>query len=166
VYSELGLGTAFKVYLPRDREAGPSPKASSDLLVPLRGTETILVVEDEDGVRALARQILEGFGYQVLDARQGAEAIGVCEQQPGPIDLLITDVVMPGMSGRQVAEQVAERRPGLRVLFLSGYTDDAIVHHGVLDLGMPFLQKPFSPMALALKVRQVLDDPDRKRERP
>jgi DNA-binding NtrC family response regulator len=122
-----------------------------------RGSETILLVEDEDVVRGLARQILEQAGYNVLDARGGEEAIRLCRERRGPIDLLLTDVVMPETSGKEVAERLTRLRPMTRVLYMSGYTDDAIVHHGVLDSDVEFIQKPFTPSALARKVREVLD---------
>jgi DNA-binding NtrC family response regulator len=127
-----------------------------DTVVP-RGSETILLVEDEDIVRGLARQILEQAGYNVLDARGGEEAIRLCRERRGPIDLLLTDIVMPETSGKEVAERLTRLRPATRVLYMSGYTDDAIVHHGVLDSDVEFIQKPFTPIALARKVREVLD---------
>jgi two-component system cell cycle sensor histidine kinase/response regulator CckA len=156
VYSELGRGTTFKVYLPPAAEpaAGkvlPGPRAAR------HGTETILLVEDEDAVRGITRLALQMHGYTVLEARNGREALGVCERHPGPIHLLITDVVMPDMGGREVAERLTGRQPGLRMLYLLGYTDDAVVRHGVLEAEVAFLQKPFTPAALAAKVRDVLD---------
>jgi two-component system, cell cycle sensor histidine kinase and response regulator CckA len=125
----------------------------------LRGSETILLTEDEEGVRTLARHILEGCGYTVLAATNGAEALGIFEKRGDTIDLLITDVVMPRMSGRQLADQLVGRRPGIKVLYLSGYTDDAVVHHGVNHEQVHFLHKPFKPAGLALKVREVLNAP-------
>jgi two-component system cell cycle sensor histidine kinase/response regulator CckA len=157
VYSEVGKGTSFKVYLPA-AEARPSWERPSRLpQTPRRGTESVLLVEDEDRVRAMTRTALELFGYTVLEARGGEEAIQACATHVGPIDLLITDVVMPGMSGRQVAEAVAAHRPGVKVIYCSGYTDDAVVRHGVLTADTAFLQKPFTVTALANKVRAVLD---------
>jgi PAS domain S-box-containing protein len=157
VYSEPGDGTVFKVFLPQFQQECEAPtKPLIDLVAP-RGSETILLVEDEDVVRGLARQILEQAGYHVLDAPGGDEAIRLCRELRGPIDLLLTDVVMPETSGREVAECLTKLRPATRVLYMSGYTDDAIVHHGVLDSDVEFIQKPFTPIALAQKVREVLD---------
>ena len=157
VYSEPGEGTVLKVFLPQFQSSGePQPKVSVDTVVP-RGSETILLVEDEDVVRGLARQILEQAGYNVLDARGGEEAIRLCHERRAPIDLLLTDVVMPETSGKEVAARLTRLRPLTRVLYMSGYTDDAIVHHGVLDSDVEFIQKPFTPIALARKVREVLD---------
>ncbi|MCI0681977.1 MAG: PAS domain S-box protein [Gemmataceae bacterium] len=158
VYSEVGLGTTFKIYLPRDRSAPRSGKSHPGLGAPRQGTETILLVEDEDGVRGLASVALRNYGYKVLEAASGGEAFLLCERADEAIHLLVTDVVMPNMSGRQLAERLAALRPSMKVLYLSGYTDDAIVQHGVLDAGTPFLHKPFSPDALARKVREVLDE--------
>ncbi len=126
-----------------------------------QGTETVLLVEDEQAVRRMARHILEASGYTVLEAASGLEAIEVCKVHDGPVDLLLTDVVMPHMSGPRLSEEVMKIWPGISVLFMSGYTDNAIVQHGMLKEGMHFLQKPFSPDALALKVRESLDSPDK-----
>jgi CheY-like chemotaxis protein len=125
--------------------------------VSVRGTETVLLAEDAGPLRAVARQILQRNGYTVLDALDGKAALAEAAEHDGPIHLLLTDVVMPDMSGRQLAEQVKERRPDIRVLFVSGYTDDAIIRHGILEPGIAFLQKPFSPDVLARKVREVLE---------
>jgi CheY-like chemotaxis protein len=121
------------------------------------GTETILLVEDEEGVRKLGRIALETQGYRVLESATGPEALSLTTQHSEPIHLVITDVVMPGMGGREVAEKARALRPDLKVLFVSGYTDDAIVRHGVIDASDAFLHKPFTPLALARKVRAVLD---------
>jgi two-component system cell cycle sensor histidine kinase/response regulator CckA len=156
LYSEPGIGTTFKVYLPRVDEpvervtATPRPTGS------LQGTETILVVEDEASVRQLVSRVLHKRGYRVLVASTPSEAGEISRSAKGPIHLLISDVVLPQMSGRAMAEEIVPSQPGIKVLYMSGYTDDAIVHHGVLDPGTPFLQKPFTPEALARKVREVL----------
>lgn len=157
VYSEIGQGTTFKIYLPRiDEEAQPY-KLTSEITDGLNGTETVLLVEDEEMVRKLARQILTTQGYEVLEAANGGAALLSCERHQGRIHLLLTDVIMPEMSGRELAERLHRERPEMRILFMSGYTDDAIVHHGVLEEGANFIQKPFAPDALAAKVRKVLE---------
>jgi two-component system cell cycle sensor histidine kinase/response regulator CckA len=157
VYSEPGLGTTFKVYLPSAGRADQPLRPSGPPVAARPGTETVLLVEDEDAVRAMTRMALEMFGYKVLEARCGDEALDVNKAHDGAIHLLITDVVMPGMSGRQVAVAIAERRPTVKVLYCSGYTDDAVVRHGVLQADAAFLQKPFTVASLATKVRAVLD---------
>jgi len=157
VYSEPGLGSTFKVYLPRDRVGKPSGERKMEMQIVPGGSETILLAEDDDSVRAYTRLVLQKHGYTVLEARHGVEALDVCEQHAGTIHILITDVVMPNMSGRETAERLRAVRPGMNVLYLSGYTDDAVVRHGVLEADAHFLQKPFSPDALARKVRDVLD---------
>jgi two-component system cell cycle sensor histidine kinase/response regulator CckA len=157
VYSEIEKGTTFKVYLPRVDDV-PQIDAAPDTLTDLPlGRETVLLTEDEHPVRHLARVILEMSGYQVLEAAGGDEAISIYEEHKGQIDLLITDVVMPKMSGPELAQSLETLSPGIKVLYLSGYTDDAIIRHGLLDQGMAFLQKPFTPEALTRKVREVLD---------
>lgn len=156
-YSEAGKGTTFKIYLPRVDEASDVANQPAESLLAPSGHETILVVEDEDVVRALSTEVLEQHGYRVLSAANGAEGLQLCREFSGRIDLLITDVVMPRMSGRELAEQFAIIRPETRVLYMSGFTDDAIVRHGVLDDDVFFIQKPFSPAALAFKTRSVLD---------
>ncbi|MBA4062986.1 MAG: hybrid sensor histidine kinase/response regulator [Isosphaera sp.] len=158
VQSEPGRGSTFRLYLPRVGGAPAAGKSGLRLASMPRGTETVLLVEDEEAVRALGRHVLRQCGYTVLDAGNGREAAGVAAGHPGPLHLLLTDVVMPGgVGGRQVAEAVLARHPGAKVLFTSGYTDDTVVRHGVLENGTHFLQKPFSPAALAQKVRDVLD---------
>ncbi|MBI3977155.1 MAG: response regulator [Chloroflexi bacterium] len=159
VYSEPGQGATFKVYLPRLEEATTSTGPHQAPPGPEGGTETVLIVEDERIVRKMVRTILEENGYAVLEAAHGEAAIRVAAEHAGPIHLLITDVVMPGMSGRQVAERLAAGHPAMRVIYSSGYTDDAVVRHGVLEGGVAFLQKPFRPAALLQKVREVLVAP-------
>jgi PAS domain S-box-containing protein len=157
VYSEMGVGTTFKVYLPRvDAPAENMPGLAR---APRRvvGSETIMLVEDEAGVRALVRKFLERSGYHVLEASSGDEALREAEKHAGHISLLLTDVVLPRMSGSELARRLVEARPDTRVLYMSGYTDDAIVHHGVLSEGAAFLQKPFTADALARKIRDILD---------
>jgi len=156
VYSELGQGTSFKIYLPRVDPAADPVEPGGLLAHVAQGRETILLVEDEEAVRELARDILEANGYAVLEARHGDEALAICERHSEPIHLMLTDVVMPGMNGRELAERLARLRPETKVLYMSGYTDNAIVLHGVLNGRAVFLQKPFSPDALARKVREVL----------
>ena len=123
------------------------------------GTETILLVEDDEGVRNLVREVLENYGYRVLEATDGPKALSIGESYIQTIHVILTDVVMPGMSGRAVADRLANSRPEMKVLFMSGYPDDAIVQHGVLDPDTPFIEKPFTPEVLARKIREVLDGP-------
>ncbi|MGZ9148371.1 MAG: PAS domain S-box protein [Candidatus Deferrimicrobiaceae bacterium] len=157
-YSEVGKGTTFKVYLPQAEEG---IKETSSPGKPVRaggkGCETLLLAEDEDLVRELARTILEEKGYRVLDARDGHEAVEIAGRHDGPIHMLVTDVVMPRMSGGELARRMDELRPGIRVLYMSGYTENAIVHHGVLDSGTAFVQKPFHIETLTRAIREELD---------
>jgi signal transduction histidine kinase/CheY-like chemotaxis protein len=156
-YSEPGQGSTFKICLPRVDQVVDPQEANAAFIELLRGTETILLAEDEDGVRALTRTALQRYGYTVLEARDGVEAISICQQHEGPVHLLLTDVVMPGMSGRELAESLSPFRPETKVLYMSGHTDDAIVRHGILDSSVPFLQKPFAVGVLIYKVREVLE---------
>jgi CheY-like chemotaxis protein len=159
VYSELGRGTTFKIYLPRVDEGAQKFERRVEAKGVLKGSETVLLAEDEEAVRTLARQLLEMYGYQVLEAANGGATLLICERHQEPIHLLITDVIMPEMSGRELADRLAQLRPDMKVLFMSGYTDNAIVHQGVLDEWANFIQKPFPTHALARKVRNVLDAP-------
>jgi two-component system, cell cycle sensor histidine kinase and response regulator CckA len=158
VYSEPGRGTSFKVYLPIVR-GGAADEAIGrpTLTASYRGTETILLVEDEDGVRALIREVLQRHGYRVIDTRNGAEATDACERHEGEVHMLLTDVVLAQVTGTDLARQLIPMRPKMKVLFISGYTEEAIIHQGVLEEGTAFLQKPFTPNVLARKVREVLD---------
>jgi signal transduction histidine kinase/ActR/RegA family two-component response regulator len=157
VYSEVGQGTTFKVYLPCVDRCAEEPETRIDRNQLSEGNETVLLVEDEEMVREMAKEILEESGYQVLEAKHGHEALLIAEQHRGHIHLMLSDVVMPQMSGRELAEQFAPLRKDMKVLYMSGYTDDAIVHHGVLDEGTAFIEKPFTPNALARKVRETLN---------
>jgi CheY-like chemotaxis protein len=164
VDSEQGRGTTFKVYLPRvvnptDRSAASPPMAHA----PHR-SETILVVDDEEQIRLVTRGILEKHGYRVLDAPNPAEAIRMCETHRGKIDLLLTDVVMAESSGRELADRVVAENRNIKVIFMSGYTDDAVVRHGVFEAELVLLQKPIAPDALLRRVREVLDT-ERKRSK-
>jgi two-component system cell cycle sensor histidine kinase/response regulator CckA len=159
VYSERGHGTTFKVYLPRvDEQADRLPREERPAAT-VRGTETIVLVEDDRQVRELARSILTVYGYSVLVAENTQSVAPMCEQYAGRIHLLLTDVVMPEISSKELLRQVVVRQPDIKVLYMSGYTTNAIVHYGVLDTGTFFLQKPFTPTALVSKVREVLDKP-------
>jgi two-component system, cell cycle sensor histidine kinase and response regulator CckA len=157
VYSEVGQGTTFKVYLPRIDEAAVEYKRTEEDEGSLQGTETILLAEDEEMVRKLSGQVLQMYGYKVLEAANGGAAFLICERHQGTIDLLLTDVIMPEMSGRELMNRLSQLRPEMKGLFMSGYTDDAIVHQGVTGEGENFIQKPFTPKLLARKVREVLD---------
>jgi two-component system cell cycle sensor histidine kinase/response regulator CckA len=159
VRSELGLGTTFKIYFPRMKQASrPTSKLpSSDDRDKLRGSETILLVEDEGLVRALARTLLREAGYHVLEAENAEAALALAERHRAAIHLLLTDVVLPRMGGRQLADQLCARRPGTRVLFMSGYTNDSRIRHGVVDSAVELLQKPFTRVALLRRLRGILD---------
>jgi len=174
--SEPGKGATFHVYLPRVEQSRPAlargvsgqgegtvvgRDEARERTEARRRRETVLLVEDAKRVRQVVREILEMNGYEVLEARHGAEALRLSAQHQGLIQLMVTDVVMPEMSGRELAQRLMPLRPDMRVLYMSGYTDDAIVRHGVLDSGIAFIAKPFTPDGLAAKVRDVLDSPPR-----
>ena len=154
--SEPGRGTTFTIYLPRLGPAGERPRADTKL-TSSGGREIVLLVEDEEGVRRLIREALERQGYRVLAASSADDALQMARAEGDRIDLVVTDVVMPGKSGAELVEQLTVERPGIRVLYMSGYTDDAILRHGVLEAGVNFIQKPFAPDELSRKVRDVLD---------
>ncbi len=156
VNSTPGAGTTFRIHLPRVDAPVEAAREASPVTAPAAGTETVLVAEDEQIVRVLIRKVLEQAGYTVLLAGGGAEALQLAERHSGAIHLLVTDVVMPGMSGPELARRLLERRSETKVLFLSGYADDAVARHGVLAPGTAFMQKPFSPSVLATRVREVL----------
>lgn len=158
VESEVGRGSCFKVYLPREEQT-PSPSAPDVAPGTVAGTETILLVEDDDTVRALAQRVLAEQGYRVLPARDGEEALVVCQSHTGPLHLVVTDVVMPRMSGPELAQVLTARLPDLHVLYVSGYLDDAIIRHGLIEASAPFLPKPYTPSMLLARVRQVLHTP-------
>lgn len=162
LYSEPGAGTTFKIYFPRADGTAVAVQPTSPP-PSVRGGETVLLVEDEDQVRAVAAEVLRKYGYHVLEARSPGEALLVCEQHPVNIHLLLTDVIMPKMNGRQLAQRMLGMRPNLRVIYMSGYTDNVITHHGVLDSDVAFVQKPLTPLPLVTKVREVLDAPQRHR---
>ena len=160
VYSEVGRGTTFKIYLPRAKRPVETAEIPVIASATVGGSETILLVEDDEAVRVLVRTILRRHNYNVLEAQNGGEAFLISEQFQGPIHLLLTDVIMPRMSGRQIAERLSPLRKEMKVLYMSGYTDDAIVIHGVLESSMAFIQKPVTSELLLRKVREVLDAPD------
>jgi CheY-like chemotaxis protein len=157
VRSEPGAGTCFTIYLPRlDARGGSGADVAEAGVGHARGTETILLIEDDDAVRALTKRVLQRCGYTVLDASRGTDGLRIAAAYRMPIHLLITDVVMPGIAGRMVAEQIGESHPETKVLYVSGYTNDHVVRKGVLHDAVHFLQKPFVPAAIAHKVREIL----------
>jgi two-component system, cell cycle sensor histidine kinase and response regulator CckA len=155
VYSEEGLGTTFKIYLPAAHDRAEPAAAPPAAAASGNGTETVMVVEDDDGVRELVRLMLESRGYRVLAAAGADEALGLCDDDG--VDLLLTDVVMPGTNGRVLAERLAQRCPAMRILFMSGYSDEAVYRHGEISPNAAFIEKPFTDVTLTRKVREVLD---------
>jgi CheY-like chemotaxis protein len=156
VYSEPGQGSTFKIYLPRVEEEGEFQRVPIEKEIP-KGSETILVIEDDDSVRRVAVRFLKRQGYVVFEAKRGEEALEIFKNHNGPIHLILVDVIMPGESGPQLIERIKENSWEFKVLYMSGYTDNAIVHHGVLKKGVEFIQKPFTLESLSRKVREVLD---------
>jgi CheY-like chemotaxis protein len=155
--SEVAKGTTFRIYLPRVEDAAEPMSPSHTAKTSLRGSETVLLVEDEESVRQLVRETLAARGYNVLEADDGQKALEIASSHADTIHMLVTDVVMPGMSGRELANLLVQTRPQIKVLYLSGYTEDAIIHQGALDSGTAFLQKPFTLQMLSRKVRDVLN---------
>ncbi|TBR21671.1 response regulator [bacterium] len=157
VYSEPGKGTTFKIYFPRvedpvEGSLRPATRAGS-----LRGTETVLVVDDDDAIRKLVHRVLADHGYTVLDAISSPEALRFCERHAGPVHLMVTDAIMPLMDGRELAKRASGLRPRMKVVYMSGYTGDAAIHHGLLEPGSAFIEKPFTPESILRKVRETLD---------
>jgi CheY-like chemotaxis protein len=156
VESALGQGAVFTIYFPRAPEDSLAARRDPASRRPT-GSETILLAEDEPTLRGLVRTMLQRCGYTVLEAKDGREALRICREHDGGIDLLVSDMVMPGMNGTELAARAMALRPTLRILMVSGYTDDVICRHGIREKGIPFLQKPFAPDVLAQKVRDILD---------
>jgi CheY-like chemotaxis protein len=157
VHSEPGSGATFRIYLPQLREAAPAVSMEPSVNGTHRGSETILLVEDEAALRKMLRESLAGAGYRVLEASDGSDALRKWEREAGSIDLLLTDVVMPLVNGRELAKRLTTVAPHMQVIYISGYADDMLAYHGTLEPGTILLQKPFSPAALLVKVREVLD---------
>jgi CheY-like chemotaxis protein len=155
VYSEVGKGTTFKIYLPRAAEAGQSGTSTPSRNRKI-GAETILLVEDDEEVRQVASRILRRNGYRVLEAENGADALRVCETESDPVDLIVTDIVMPEMGGAELAKKIRETQPDARILFTSGYTEDSALRQSFLEPGEAFIEKPFTPALLARKTRELL----------
>jgi CheY-like chemotaxis protein len=158
VFSEPGQGTTFKVYLPRIEATVASAEVAAPSADQLRGSGTVLVVDDQEAVRHLAVQVLKHYGYRTLEATEGGEALLLAERYSGPIDLMLTDVLMPLMTGKELAERLKPLRPHMRVLYMSGYPADHISRRGLLDPGALYIAKPFAPGALAVKVREALGE--------
>jgi two-component system, cell cycle sensor histidine kinase and response regulator CckA len=157
VYSEPGEGSVFKIYLPSADAGQPEQHTPIRTEPPMGGSETILVIEDEEVVRSLASRGLREHGYAVVEARNGTVALQYVKEHPGTVDLVISDVVMPEMGGRELGRILTTYDPGLPVLYMSGYTGEDVMQRGLLDAGAPFQQKPFTPAGLATKVRAMLD---------
>jgi CheY-like chemotaxis protein len=157
VYSEVGRGTTFRIYLPRAVGRAAAIADNPQVVEARPGSETVLLVEDDEAVRSLAREILEEAGYTVLTASDGPSAVAVSETHAEPIELLLTDLVMPQMGGAELAQRLETSRPDMSVIYVSGHTDSAVFHQGLLRPGSYFIQKPFTPTTLAAKVREVLD---------
>jgi CheY-like chemotaxis protein len=154
--SVCGRGSRFRIFLPRASGSADGAELPEPVIPPSQAEGTLLLVEDEEAVRRLARRVLEGVGYRVLEASSGREALRLVKQWDGPLDLMVTDVIMPGMSGQELSTRLREQRPWLRILYVSGYTDDAILQHGDLLPNTSFLQKPFTPGSLTQRVREVM----------
>ncbi len=159
VSSKVGVGTSFKLYFPRTDGGSLDEHHEATRTEAPHGGETILLVEDQDAVRRLTKSILKAYGYQILEAPNADEALGIAERYSGEIDLLLTDVVLPGVNGKELSERLKTLRPTVKVLFTSGYPSDVIAHRGVLDVGMAYIPKPFRPDVLAAKVREVSTEP-------
>jgi CheY-like chemotaxis protein len=157
VDSQVGRGACFKICLPRVEQLPLSREPARMPINQLRGNETILLVEDDEVLRKATCSVLQGYGYNVLDAGDGDEAVIVSLQHPEPISLLVTDVVMPRLGGRALSERLRALRPGLKTLYVSGYADDAVLRHDVAHEQVAFVQKPFSPVSIGLRIREVLD---------
>ena len=157
VYSELGKGTTFKIYFPRAAATGVAPEGPRGAVRPAGGSETVLIVEDDESVAKLIRTLLQHAGYTVLEAKNGKDALHLLTTHSGAVHLVVTDMVMPQMSGWELLQKIGEFRPGLKALFMSGYTDNALLRQGMATSQTPFLQKPFTPTALVSKVREVID---------
>jgi CheY-like chemotaxis protein len=157
VYSEPGRGTTFRILLPRHSEFAPVSGERAVVAVRAHGWEAVLVVEDDPAVRGLTRRVLQERGYSVLEAGDGTEALRLAEEYDGPIDLLVTDIVMPEMSGRKLAENLRTMHPAAKLLFMSGFTEADVLQQGLLEAGAAFVEKPFSPERLATRVREALD---------